>query len=369
MTDSKISKGRREALKFASVGAGAATVAAMAITPTIASAAVTTAIDAGGSIDNQPAIQNAIDAAADTPADGGIVRLEEGNHRLNRPLILREGVTLVGAGSGTRLEAGTNIDMPFMIELPARSHTASIRSLHLAGRQSAGGIRILTAGGGVFSGSDSYALVENVFITDTNNHGIQVASEDNNRSDTREIRLHNVVVLRPRTGNGIQFNGVDSIITNCTTAGATTGHGIRVTGANNRITGHKSFFNFRDGLRIEGSRTQLSACQSQDNEGDGIVIEDAADVALSACGIDSNGSSGLRIRGCTAVAASGISVFTRNNPANGVSHNFGVNIQNSNLVTVSGVSRQNRIAPLRVVQSSNIDTSGLLTDRGDRRRW
>ena len=137
MTDSKISKGRREALKFASVGAGAATVAAMAITPTIASAAVTTAIDAGGSIDNQPAIQNAIDAAADTPADGGIVRLEEGNHRLNRPLILREGVTLVGAGSGTRLEAGTNIDMPFMIELPARSHTASIRSLHLAGRQSA----------------------------------------------------------------------------------------------------------------------------------------------------------------------------------------------------------------------------------------
>ena len=360
MTDSKISKGRREALKLASVGAGAATVATMAITPTIASAAVTTAIDAGGSIDNQPAIQNAIDAAADTPGDGGIVRLEEGNHRLNNPLILREGVTLVGAGSGTRIEAGA--DMPFMIELPAQSHTASVRSLRLAGRQRAGGIRILTAGRGVFSGSDSYALVENVFIADTSNHGVQVAREDNNRSDTREIRLHNVVALRPRAGHGIQFNGVDSIITNCTTAGAATGHGIRVTGANNRITGHKSFFNFRDGLRIEGSRTQLSACQSQDNEGDGIVIEDAADVALSACGIDSNGGSGLRIRGCTAVAASGISVFTRNNPANGVMHDFGVNIPNSNLVTVSGVSRQNRTAPLRVFQSSNIDTSGLLTD-------
>ena len=250
----------------------------------------------------------------------------------------------------------------FMVELPARSHTASIRSLRLAGRQRAGGIRILTAGGGVFSGSDSYALVENVFIADTNNHGIQVASEDNNRSDTREIRLHNVVVLRPRTGNGIQFNGVDSIITNCTTAGATNGHGIRVTGGNNRITGHKSFFNVQDGIRIEGSRTQLSACQSQDNEGDGIVIDNASDVALSACGIDSNGANGLRIRGCTAVTASGISVFTRSNPANGVSHNFGVNLPNSNLVTVSGVSRRNRTAPLRVFQSSNIDTSGLLTD-------
>jgi len=360
MKDSKISKGRREALKFASVGAGAATVATMTITPTIASAAVTTVIDQGGSSDNQPAIQAAIDAAAATGANGGIVRLEGGNHRLKSPLILREGVTLVGAGSGTRLEAGTT--MPFMIELPAQSHTASIRSLRLAGRQRAGGIRILTSGSGVFSGSDSYALVENVFIADTNYHGVQVASDDDNRSDTREIRLHNVIVLRPRAGNGIEFNGVDSVITNCTTASASTGHGIRVRGGNNRITGHKSFFNVLDGIRIEGSRNQLSACQSQDNEGDGIVIDNATDVALSACGIDSNGTNGLRIRGCTAVTASGISVFTRANPANNVGHNIGVNIPNSNLVNVSGVSRQNSKAPLRVFQSSNIDTSGLLTD-------
>jgi len=360
VNQSETSMGRRKALRMTAMGATGAALATIAVDPAVAGAAVGTSIPAGGTSNNQPAIQSAINAAAANSTDGGIVRLEEGNHRILSPLVLAEGVTLVGAGTGTRLEAGATMD--FMIELPSASHTASVRSLRLAGRQRAGGIRILTAGTGAFSGEDSYALIENVFIADTNNHGIQVANDDNSRSDTREVRLHNVTVLRPRAGNGIQFNGVDSVITNCTTAGAVNGSGILVTGANNRITGHKSFFNSLDGLRIEGSRGQLSACQAQDNGRDGIVIEDCEDVALSACGVDSNGVNGLRIRRCTAVAATGISVTTRTNPANGGGHNYGVNVVDSSIVVVTGVSRGNSRSAVRTVRSSNFDLTGLLTD-------
>lgn len=342
---------RRRALKFATIGAGAIGAATMAANPAVGAVAVGTSIAEDQGEDRTAEIQTALDEAFES--GGGSVLLEEGTFNISSSLIIRANVTLMGCGAGTRIRAtGTNFN--WMIQLPANSHAASVRSMRIFGANVAGGIQVVTAGGGSFSGQDSYALIENVFLHDLRTNGVRVGFN----FDTREVRLHNVVVLRANAGHGIQFNAVDSIISNCTTAGAS-GSGLLITGGNNRVTGHKSFFCGGSGISITGSRNQLSACQAQDNSIDGFRIEDAQDVCLSACNADSNGFVGFRIRRCEAVAASAITSLSR--PGGVGEHVFGVRIQDSSMVRVTGVSRGNATNFGTSGQTNNVDANGLLS--------
>ena len=171
---------------------------------------------------------------------------------------------------------------------------------------------------------------------------------------TREVRLHNVVVLRARR-HGILFPGVDSIISNCTAASCDL-DGINVVGSNNRLTGCKAFFNRGSGITVAGNRGQLSACQAQDNFGDGFKLDGADDVVLSACGADSNQLAGIRIKDCNGVSFSSASSISR---AGSSTQGFGVRIQNSANCRITGVSRNNAIN-LNLVSSPTVDVSGLL---------
>ena len=345
---------RRKALKFATAGAGAIGVTTLAANPVVAATptvAGTSIAEAPGE-DQTAEIQAALDAAFDSGGDSGLVRLEEGTFNISSPLIVRTHVTLIGSGAGTRLRA-TGEDFDWMIQLPANSHAASVRSLRMLGSNTAGGIEVLTSGSGIFSGSDSYALIENVIIHNVRTTGVRVG----NGSDTRAIRLHNVVVRSANGGHGIEFDAVDSIISNCETAGASLS-GLAVLRANNRVSNHKSFFCDTNGIIVTGSRNQLSNCQSQDNEGDGFLIEDADDVTLSSCIADSNSSVGFRIRRCEGVTASGLLSFTRG--GNVSQHTFGVRIQDSSMVHVSGVTRNNLTNFGTSGVTNNIEDSGLL---------
>ena len=359
LEDSKMKKkspketmSRRRALKFATAGAGAIGATTLAAKPVVAATPTVAGTSIAATPGDQTAeIQAALDAAFDSSGESGLVRLEEGTFNISSPLIVRTHVTLVGSGAGTRLRAtGGNFD--WMIQLPANSHAASVRSLRMLGSNAAGGIEVLTSGSGIFSGSDSYALIENVIIHNVRTTGVRVG----NGSDTRAIRLHNVVVRSANGGHGIEFDAVDSIISNCETAGASLS-GLAVLRANNRVSNHKSFFCDTNGIIVTGSRNQLSNCQSQDNEGDGFLIEDADDVTLSSCMADSNTSVGFRIRRCEGVTASGLLSFSRGGNSQ---HTFGVRIQDSSMVHLSGVSRNNLTNFGTSGVINNIEDSGLL---------
>ena len=344
---------RRRALKFATAGAGAIGVTTLAANPVVAATAtVAGATSIAATQGDQTAqIQAALDDAFNS--GGGSVLLEEGTFNISSSLYVRTHVTLMGSGAGTLIRA-TGENFNWMIQLPANSHAASVRSLRILGSNRAGGIQVLTSGPGEFSGSDSYALIENVFLHDLRTNGLRVG----NGFDTRAIALHNVVVVRANAGHGIQFNAVDSIISNCTTAGASLS-GLLISRGNNRVTNHKSFFCGINGIAVTGSRNQLSNCQSQDNSVDGFRIEDAEDVTLSSCMADSNNFVGFRIRRCEGVTASAISSFSR--PGGVGEHTFGVRIQDSSMVHVSGVSRNNLTNFGTSGATNNIEDSGLLS--------
>jgi len=253
----------------------------------------------------------------------------------------------MGAGAATRLQAVAG--MAWMVNFRASAFLGVLKDIRLFGFGSAGGVLITTAGTGSFSGRDCYVLIENVTIHDVTHNGVR-AGLFRNGFGTREVRLHNVIVLRAQS-HGILFPAVDSIISNCTVASCGQ-DGFHIDGSNNRLTGCKAFFNAGSGF------TQLSACQAQDNSGDGFKIENADDVALSACGADSNQFVGIRIRDCDGVAFSAASSISRGGGQ--FTHSFGVRIQNSSNSRITGVSKNNT-ENLDSVDSPTVDTSGLLS--------
>ena len=359
MTEKNIS--RRRALGFAAKTAGVAGAAsvAMSVNASMAQAAPkqddwlpnawnTIAASQG---DQFPEIQAALDRAEEE--GGGIVYLESGTFQIGNTLNIGENVTLEGAGAATRLRAIGS--MPWMVQFPASSFLGVLRNIRLFGGGSVGGVNIATAGTGTFSGRDAYVLVENVSIHDVAFNGVRVGTFTQGFG-TREVRLHNVVVLRTQA-HGILFLGVDSIISNCTVAGSGL-DGFHIDGGNNRLTGCKAFFCKGSGFTVNGSRGQLSACQSQDNEGDGFKIDNANDVALSACGADSNQFVGVRIRNCQAVTFSSASSISRGGGR--FTQRFGVRIQDSSNCLITGVSNNNS-TNLNVVNSPTVDISSLLS--------
>ena len=353
---------RRRALGFAAKSAGVAGAAAVAMSVNPAMAAATSSSPkppvapddwitvASGTGNQATEIQEALDMA--DAQGGGIVYLERGTFRIAQTLTIGENVTLMGAGAATRLQA-IGEEFNWMVEFKASSFLAALKDIQVFGANKAGGVNITTAGTGMFSGNDSYVLIENVSVHDVRFNGVRVGAPVNGFG-TREVRLHNVIVIRTQS-HGILFYGVDSIISNCTVAGSGF-DGFHIDGGNNRLTGCKAFFNTGTGITVNGSRSQLSACQAQDNNGDGFKIDNANDVSLSACGADSNQFVGVRIRNCAGVSFSSASSISR---AGRFTQRFGVRIQNSSNSRITGVSRNNE-TNLDIVASPTVDTSGLL---------
>ena len=350
---------RRRALGFAAKSAGVAGAATVAVSVNPAMAAAAPTPDdllpnnwfsiAPSQGDQFPEIQEALDNAEE--AGGGVVSLQSGTFQIGNTLFIGENVTLKGEGAATRLRAIGSFT--WMVQFPASAFLAALKDIRLFGAGGAGGVNIVTAGSGTFSGNDSYVLIENVSIHDVGLNGVRVGTS-NAGFGTREVRLHNVIVLRAQS-IGILFFGVDSIISNCTVAGSGS-DGFQIVGGNNRLTGCKAFFNTGSGITVTGNRGQLSACQVQDNSGDGFKIDNAEDVSLSACGADSNRFAGVRIRNCAGVTFSSASSISR---AGRFEQRFGVRIQDSSNSRITGVSRNNAIN-LNVVNSPTVDTTGLL---------
>lgn len=371
MSLSESSMGRRRALKYATVGAGAATAATIVGSPGVAGAQtgdphVLELFPTSG--DRSGEINDVINACADLVQSGsfevagGIVRLAPGNYNLNNPIVLRENVALVGSGAGTRLRAASALD--FMIDLPGDSHSAAVRELRMLGSNNSGGIRVRTASGGQFSNSDALVSLENIVMHNMGGTGVMIGEFPNNGVTRAIVADHVIVRMGNTSDNAFELHAADSILSNCDASGQEANFGFLVTGSNNRILGCKAFFMGSDGFRIDtSSRTQIVGCQAQDNFGHGFRIQDGDDLTASACGADSNHLDGIEIRRCNFVAMNGLSVHTRGGAANGGQHVRGVHVVDSTRVQLTGTSRQNAREAFRSLRSE-VERTGLLTDDG-----
>lgn len=300
-------------------------------------------------------IQGALNAAEG--AGGGVVYLTAGNHNVTSTLTMGANIILRGAGANSVMRATATFD--FMLELKANSQASAVEDLRMFGAGKAGGIRVTTTGTGLFSGSDSYVSLRNLFIHNTTKQGVLV------ENGTREARLHNVVVLSPKFSHGIDFKGVDSILSDCTAASAGDGenggayHGFLISGGNNRLTGCKAFYNSGSGFHITGNRGQFSACQAQDNYVDGFRLDGADDVALSACCSDSNRWVGLRLRDALAVTCDSFSSFSRGGGL--YVQNHGIRVQTSSHSRITGITRSNTSGlTTDTASDATCDTSGVI---------
>lgn len=87
----------------------------------------------GGRSDDFDAIQSALGYVA---ANGGTVRLPQGEYRVSRPLVVIPGwdLEIVGAGPGaTSLVAGAEGDMDTLLTIEGRKHTLFLRGIQLHG--------------------------------------------------------------------------------------------------------------------------------------------------------------------------------------------------------------------------------------------
>ncbi len=359
---------RRSLLKLAPVAAGAAAIGLTAVgTPAGASAptewkniVTDYGADASGSANSGATINTAIsDAAA---AGGGIVYVPEGTFKIETPVLLKDHVWLVGAGSSSilKLKDGTN---DWVVKVPSDVAPIGIRDLRIHGvggnqtAGSSGGILIETSDGTTpFGGSDSYHVIENLFIHDTRGPGIR-AKAPTGSNPAREARIHNVCVIRTgkdgdaQTNHGFDLDLLDSVVSDCTAASCV-GHGFNITRANNRIVGAKAFYCREDGFYVSNDRNQLVGCQAQDNEGDGFELDGVDDVVVSGCLADSNQWAGIRVREANACSIEGFTSFLRSGGAQ--SQQFGVKIHDTtDYCRIVGVARNNSTANISIDGSGN----------------
>jgi hypothetical protein len=238
-------------------------------------------------------INDAVEACGQS---GGIVLLSPGTFAVAGAVLLRSRVTLLGAGRATVLKASETW------RGPDGSSFGSVLSLH-NGSTHRTALRHLTIDGnkenadckGVFydvnayptdrpDGPDPVHVIDDVHVVNTGSVGVHLTGGSSRSNVVTGVRVFGA-------GRGVQAEGFliecyDSFFAQCE-SGAATGDGIRIIGANNRLTGCKSWYSQRNGFYIEGVRNQFAACESQDNARHGYIVM-AGPNSFVGCHADSN---------------------------------------------------------------------------------
>lgn len=258
-----------------------------------------------GATDDTAAIQAGIDALG--AAGGGTLLFPAATYRTGT-LALRAGVVLAGMGIRTELKhRGGN---GYLITLAdGLVDFAGVRDMAMDCASQWGpeddcihfvnDPAVKTSQGY----TDSHLLLENLLIREFSGHGVYFSTH------VREARVINVSARYGQSNGGHAFyiSGTDNFFALCTgtqTRGG--GHGFYVNGSNNRFTDCKAFFcgtagDGSDGWVIDRGRNTLSACEAQDNGGNGFrftgtLASGAANDCMGAGLVaDSNGGAGFMI--------------------------------------------------------------------------
>ncbi|HLM65789.1 MAG TPA: glycosyl hydrolase family 28-related protein [Acidimicrobiales bacterium] len=236
------------------------------------------------------------DAIAACSPSGGVVLLSPGTFVVSGAVRLHSTVTLQGAGRSTVLQAsgtwaGPDRSGPGSVValLDGATHRTALRHLTIDGNKEQADCK------GVFYNVDAYPtegldgpdpvhVIDDVHVVNTGSVGVQLSGGSNRANVVTGVRVF-------RAGRGVQAEGFlldcyDSWFAQCD-SGAASGDGIRVVGANNRLTSCKSWYSQRNGFYIDGVRNQLAACESQDNARHGYIVM-AGPNSLVGCHADSN---------------------------------------------------------------------------------
>lgn len=347
--------GRRRALTVGALGLTAG-IAATAGAPQVAIASAPSdwknvKTDFGalgdGSGDDRTAIQNAINAAASQGSGllkGGIVYIPPGVYPISDTLQTTAGVVILGAGASSRISLKAGVDSP-ALAIRGSGDYCQVRDLHITslGPHTSGrhGVAVQSTGTTAFTGSDCYLTLQNLLITNMGGCGVYIGQDPSgSTADVREFRAINVVCADCSKGTtdaaaGILVNGTDGVLLSCTVV-STSGPGIRIIRANNRISDCKAFYN-RHEFVIEGSRVQLSNCQAQDGYLDGFRLVSTgaiSNVSMSNCQADSNAAAGFRLSNVTNSSVVGLTSFVRSGKT---SSGPGMSLTNTTKCRISGV--------------------------------
>lgn len=249
--------------------------------------------------DDSVAIQTAIDNASANAIAGGktaTVEFQAKGYFCN--VILKPGVILKGQGFGTKLLAAPNSNTPVLGSIkdavlgPNEPVRVQIRDLCVDGNfgngATGGGIEIVSSNADAFTGAhpttapgiwnvnDPAPVINNVIVQRCTGIGVKLGR------NMRGAQVDNLFVFQCKN-NGIQVSCTDSEWTNVQSG--TNAHGIFVDGQDNKFANCKAWYSgvtvgaaasavgiFGTGWEIVAGHNQLTGCQSQDNDGYGLSI-------------------------------------------------------------------------------------------------
>lgn len=272
--------------------------------PARAQTILVAAADASGSVQEQADVvctggndeRDINDAVEACGPSGGMVLLSPGTFAVSGAVLLRDMVTLLGAGRSTVLRAsgtwggpdGGSIGSVLTLHNGA-THRTALRHLTIDGNKEHADCK------GVFydvnayptdrpDGPDPVHVIDDVHVVNTGSVGMHLTGGTSRSNMVTGVRVFGAG--RTVQAEGLLIECYDSFFAQCE-SGAATGDGIRVIGANNRLTGCKSWYSQRNGFYIDGVRNQLAACESQDNARHGYIVM-AGPNSLVGCHADSN---------------------------------------------------------------------------------
>lgn len=227
-------------------------------------------------------IQAAIDSLG---AAGGRVLLSEGTFGLGTTLTLNmdasQYICLQGQGKGTKLQTGGGSNIDTITVSGANGQMWEIKDLVIDGARSS-----VTAGSGIKisidSTNDTRAIIENVWIAQCDEHGIEMTN-----TDIRAIQFKNVFISGVDETCFLLY-GSDHYVTNCTADSGVIG--FQCNAGNSLYTANKAYY-CETGFDVDVARQQFTGNQAQDNTKDGFYLN-AANLTLTGNYADSNNRDG-----------------------------------------------------------------------------
>lgn len=300
---------RRSLLRAAAVSAGAAAVAAPAlsgITPAQAAALVSTGAvpwvgpaGSGATYEVNPTVgaQAAINAALGS-SQMKAVFVAPGQYKLKSPVVLGDKQALIGAGPlVTMLRADTGFSgsalviNPWNTSLGAPGATRQcVTDIGLDGANlAANGLNFQMNVTPDQYGPDPSPWLTRVFVTRTTGDGIFLGGTY--AGGQRDFKLNDCRV-EGAGGWGFNLQSSDGFLSGCTTQGCT-GGGYLLAGGNIKVVGSKAYGSGAAGapapaFRLQSSRASVVGCEAQDNCGNGYEIL-GRNSTVSGCTADSTG--------------------------------------------------------------------------------
>jgi len=229
------------------------------------------------------------------------------------PITIPEACGVRGQGRGKRLRLSDGSDASLFTLATVSDEFCSISDLWIDGNKTnqsgtSHGIHFSASGGSGFQFNDSLHVISNVLVSTFLSHGIFMDTS------TRDFFISGCQA-RNCSGNGFRLVGTDGFMAGCTSGGSGL-EGIVLAGANNRVTGSKSFNAGQitaangDGFLISTVRSLIAFCESQDNTQHGFNFSGSGRSEGVGLYSDSNGLTttgyGYRVNNCSSLHLQGI---------------------------------------------------------------